>query len=321
MCCLSFLQPNTTGSDGVVGSSTHHPHMARHSDPRSHSVSRTPRRECVVQTLAGRPCLHTQWDETTRVYHIKLELEELLGCSFLLLVLVHDLVHVENLLRLECLGQRVLRFTVVCKQAITQLESLGSVEPHAHVPNLTLLERQWILQLGMTEGTCTGQPIGSVARSAARGGHDQTRRTLVYEGPAGTGKMSRAMSWFGEHLTHVVDCQGLDEMAQMPIRGYNPFQHVVVVFKNISWRDIYQHRSLFESNTQCHWPNPFWVHEDFAWQFNPYREFLRIAVHPILVICTSEDLWAGCPRDSRAAEFLHGNFMCQTLPIASLLPQ
>jgi hypothetical protein len=168
----------------------------------------------------------------------------------------------------------------------------------AFLPPLDV-ELQWLRQYPVAYSSRDSPAAEAVARSFADapGPHRPPAlhrfRVLVYDGPSRTGKTMRAIHWFGEDRTLILNCQNTTSPC---LRSWTTGNFDAILYDEASWELLWAQRKLFQAG-----PHPVQLSQS---QCNESLYEVNVFAAP-MIVC-SNTFWQGC-KDEAARAWLQEN--------------
>lgn len=138
------------------------------------------------------------------------------------------------------------------------------------------------------------------ARSLENSGGGQPRRCkfIVYEGPSQLGKTERALHWFGNSNTLLVQTQGI---TSPNLREFVKGTFSAILYDEGNWELVYQNKALFQAS-----PRPVMLSQS---QCNESAYSVMVWQVPMM-IC-SNNFWENCS-NNEARDWIMQN--CYFIP-------
>ena len=144
---------------------------------------------------------------------------------------------IHELLRSRCKAEQCIRdieFTVARERAESQKTEQSSVKNMLR-EHLVAFKRFPLVDLWLSQ--YCGLSYGRLPRF----------KFLVLEGASRLGKSQLAINRFGHELTHVCNCQ---EVQEPNLRGFDRAKHRCIVYDEITWETVIRNKVLFQASAE-----------------------------------------------------------------------
>jgi hypothetical protein len=167
-------------------------------------------------------------------------------------------------------------YAVRCARAAGDAVAAGPARPFRPAEGCEL---EWLAQYAQ-------QPEGQPAL--------RRFRPLIYDGPSRTGKTERAVHWFGESATLVLNCQGVQSPC---LHAWLLGAHKAIVYDEADWTLVWANRQLMQAGPRL----------VLLGQSACNEHAYSVSVYGAPMLLTSNAFWAGCPPNGPERAWIETN--------------